>query len=551
MTRKLIYIALALALVVLFVAVVLPFVVDANRFRPQIESLMSTSLNRKVEIGNIRLSIFSGGVAVSSLSIADDPKFSRDPFLKAGSVTASVELAPLIFSRQLHITGLTIDQPQVTLLRSPSGTWNFSTLGATASQPKPADPPGPSDADISIARLNITNGKVIVGDVGKSARHTYDQVNLTASDLSYRTQFPFRLEARTPGNGSLTLAGKAGPLNQRDAQQTPVDANITVRKLDLTSTGFVDPSSGISGLVDFTGTLASDGRRMSSRGKVTATKLQLVQGGSPAPQPVDVDYDVDYQLLRQTGVVKQGDTHVGKALAHLTGTYRTVGNTTSVQMKLNGTNMPLRDLEALLPSLGVILPKGSSLQQGTANANLTISGPLDHLVTSGPVDIAKAKLSGFSLGSQMSALSTFAGLPKGADTEIETLSSRLRIAPEGIRADDFKMVVASIGSLTGSGVIAADHSLNFKMVAHVTASKSPLSTVAGLISGRGAQAGGGDIPFRIRGTTAKPVFVPDVGAMVGNAAKQGLSGQSKGTQTNQNNQGLGGILDQILQKKKQ
>jgi AsmA protein len=546
MARKIIYILIGLAVVVLLAAVFLPFVIDANRFRPRIESLMSASLNRKVEIGNVRLSIFSGGVAVSDLSIADDPKFNRDPFLKASSVTASVELGPLIFSRQLHITGLTIDQPEVTLLRSPSGTWNFSTLGATASQPKPADPP-PSGADLSIARLNINGGKVLVGNVGAAARHTYDQVNLTASDLSYVTQFPFRLQARAPGNGTITLAGKAGPLNQRDAQQTSVSATLTVRGLDLRSTGFIDPSSGIAGLLDFTGVLESDGRRMDSHGKVTASKLQLVQGGSPARQPVDVDYDVDYQLQQQAGVLKHGDLHVGKALASLTGTYRTVGETTSVQMKLNGENMPVSDLEGLLPALGVILPPGSSLKQGTAGANLTISGPVDHLVTTGPVHIANTRLSGFSLGSKMSALATFAGLPKGADTEIQSLTSQLRIAPEGIRADDFQLVVPTIGSLTGSGVIGADHSLNFRMVAHVTSSASPLSAIAGLVSGGSAQNRGGNIPFRIQGTTSNPVFVPDVGAMFGNAAKKSLSSPSTGTQQKQ---GLGGLLNQILQNKK-
>jgi hypothetical protein len=36
----------------------------------------------------------------------------------------------------------------------------------------------------------------------------------------------------------------------------------------------------------------------------------------------------------------------------------------------------LQDLQAALPALGIILPKGSSLQTGTLSTNLNIQGPL-------------------------------------------------------------------------------------------------------------------------------------------------------------------------------
>jgi len=134
--RKLFYIVGAVVLALLLVGVALPFVIDVNRYRPQIESALSDALNRKVQVGNIRLSVFSGGVAVDDLAVADDPAFGSSAFLKAKGVTIGVEMMPLIFSRQVHVTGLTIDGPEVTLLRSAAGAWNFSTLGATSAQPK-------------------------------------------------------------------------------------------------------------------------------------------------------------------------------------------------------------------------------------------------------------------------------------------------------------------------------------------------------------------------------------------------------------------------------
>ena len=129
MARKIIYIVGGLIVLLVLVAVLLPFFIDANKFKPQIESAAESALGRKVAIGNIRLALFSGGVSVEDIAISEDPKFGSGSFLTAKSVAVGVEMMPLIFSRQLHVTGVTIDQPEVTLLRAPSGEWNFSSSG--------------------------------------------------------------------------------------------------------------------------------------------------------------------------------------------------------------------------------------------------------------------------------------------------------------------------------------------------------------------------------------------------------------------------------------
>jgi AsmA protein len=374
---------------------------------------------------------------------------------------------------------------------------------------------------MSVKKIEIKNGKLTVGQAGSNAkRHEYDQVNLTASDLSYGSQFPFQFAAATPGNGNIKLTGKAGPLNQTDAAQTPVTASLEIRGLDLTSTGFVDPSSGIAGELDFAGTLSSDGQQMNSKGKITASKLKLVPGGSTAGQPVQVDYDTNYGLKAQTGSLKQGDIHIGKAVARLTGTFNNAGVTPSVAMKLTGANMPASDLESVLPAVGVALPSGASLKEGTMNVDLAINGLVDKLVTTGLISLSNGKLTGFDLGAKLGTLSSFAGIPKGSDTVIETFSSDLRVAHEGIRTENLNLVVPAIGSMTGSGTIAANQALNFQMVAHLSASNSAMGKVVSLAPTGGGQKGsGGGIPFKILGTTSKPEFIPDVGAMAGGFAK--------------------------------
>lgn len=518
MTRKILYIVGGVVVLLLLILALLPFVIDANRFRPEIESSLNSALNRKVEIGNIRLSILSGGVTVEDVSISDDPSFNTGPFLKAKSLSVNLDLLPLIFSRAIHVTGLTIDQPSVTLLRSQAGTWNFSTLGASQTQTKSAGAASPSSTsssstpDLSVRSFSLKNGTMVVGNTGANAKsHTYDQVNLKASDLSYTTQFPFELTARTPGNGSLKLTGKAGPLNPQDSAATPLNASVDIKNLDMKSTGFIDPSAGIAGLLDFSGTLNSDGHTATSNGKIIATHLQLVPAGSPAGQPVDVDYQATYELKPQTGQLRQGNVHIGKATADLTGNFNNSGPVASVQMKLNGQNMPASDLESVLPALGLTLPSGASLKQGTLNANLAINGPVDKLVTTGPVNLSNAKLAGFDLGSKMGSLGNLAGISKVGDTDIQTFSSDMRVAPEGIQSSNLNVVVPSIGAMTGGGTISTDHKLDFKMIAHL--GKQSSSTTQPL-----AKAAGGGIPFKVEGTTSNPQIVPDVGGIVGGYA---------------------------------
>ena len=530
MVRKLLYIVGGIVLLLVLAVLILPFFIDANQYRPKIEAMLTQALNRKVDIGNVRLSLLSGGVSVDDVAIADDPAFGSVPFLKAKGITVGVELMPLIFSRQLNVTGLTIDTPAVTLLRNPAGVWNFSSLGAAGSPATQGSAPAPAAssngaAGVSIAKLTLENGTLSVGSTSSAKRHEYDQVSLTASNLSYTTQFPFELTANTPGKGSIKLSGQAGPLNSTNAEQTPFNASLEVKGLDVAQTGFVDPASGIAGVVDFSGTMASDGHEVDTKGKVTATKLQLVPGGAPAKEAVQVDYEATYALATQTGTLKQGDVHIGKALAHLSGTYSTSGDTTGVQMKLDGSNMPATDLEAVLPALGVELPSGARLTEGTLNTNLTINGPVDKLVTTGSVNLSNGKLTGFDLGSKMGALSSFAGIPKGQDTVIQTMSSDVRVAPEGIQTTNMNLVVPTIGSITGAGTMDTAHKLDFKMVAKLSMSGSPLGGVATLMSG--GQKGSG-IPFKIEGTASNPTFIPDMGAAASGMAKGILGGAQQG-----------------------
>ncbi len=559
--KRALKIAAIVVAILLIVVIALPFVVDVNSFRPRLESELSTALGREVKVGNLGLSILTGTVTADNLSIADDPAFSKSSFVQAKELSVGVELMPLIFSKTLHVTEIKLDQPQISLVRSATGKWNFSSIGgnsgakpAAAPSTSPAAAPSPSpagsssgsssSASLSVSKLAVTNGRVTIAHADSSAPpHVYDKVNITVTDFSLTSQFPFTLSAQLPGGGSLTLEGKAGPINPNDAAQTPLEAQVVVKQMDLAASGFIDPATGIAGLADFNGTLTSDGHQAHTTGTLHGEKLKLSPKGKPAGRAVDVKYATDYDLQKEAGILSQGDITIGKALAHLTGTYQTQGETTSLNMKLNAPGMPVDDLEAMLPALGVILPSGSSLQGGTLSTDLSIVGPLDKLVIVGPVKLANTKLAGFDLGSKLSAVSKLSGAKTGSDTSIQNLSTDARVAPDGTRTDNLNLTIPALGVVTGAGTISPAGALNYKMTANVSGTAvSQLSQLAGM------GGGGASIPFFIQGTTSDPKFVPDVQGIVGSQLK-GLMGGTAG-KTPAGNSPLGNALQGLFNKKK-
>ena len=90
--RRPVLILLIVTLVLLLSAVALPFLIDANQFRPAIESELTRSLGRNVKIGNLKLGILSGAVTATDLSLGDDPSFSQTAFLHTKAVTLSINL---------------------------------------------------------------------------------------------------------------------------------------------------------------------------------------------------------------------------------------------------------------------------------------------------------------------------------------------------------------------------------------------------------------------------------------------------------------------------
>ncbi len=717
--KRFILIGAGILLLVIVVALVsIPHFLNADSFRTRIESTLSTAVGRKVTLGKLELSLWSGSLVAQNAAVADDPAFSSRPFLQASQVRIGIEILPLIFGQQIHIEGFDLAEPQITLLHASNGTWNYSSLGAgaaktpaakkesggmipnltvahvdvtggrltvalapaegagsqairvyngldlrvtnfsfeksfsftasallpdagsvsihgTAGPVNPQDasltpfavhlelkhlnpgaagvldassgvtgltggitvdatwsghllhvakllidspnlliarpatptPPAPAAAPdsnsmiatLSVDSLEVKNGVITVAASGQPASTAvYRQVNLTVSNYSPKTSSPFNLSAQLPRGGSLNVSGNAGPFNQQNAARTPIDAEISLKHVDIAASGLIAPGSGIGGLMNLDAKATSDGQTLNSNGVAHVEGLRLAKNATSSSQPVDVRFAATRNMQSQAGQLQHSTVTIGSgAVINVVGTYQPTGAATQVSLKVDAPGLMIDQIQAFLPSLGIKLPPGSRLQGGTLTASLNVTGPTNNPVISGPVRLDNTQLAGFDLGSALSSIAPLTGLHPGSGTVIRSLSLNLYAANGSIRTDNVVLVVPALGSATGSGTIAASGALNY----HVNLKPAALSgggagaaeaggvasQLMGMVPGGAGKVVGAlpanmlknGIPLAIAGTTSSPTFTPSFLGGGGNSPGTSSKGQTPG---NSVGNALGGLL---------
>jgi AsmA protein len=530
--KRWIKIVLAIVVALVVIAAAIPLFVNPDQFRPEIETRLGAALNRNVSIGKLSLSLLAGGISASDISISDDPAFSRLPSLQAKSLDVGVEMWPLLTSRTLIIDSITVMEPKVSLLKNASGQWNFSSMGAKTA-PGGGQPGGATTP--SIAKLTLKNGTIQIASGGQM--QSYTSVQLTAENVGPSTSAAFNLKANTPGSGRLEVKGTAGPVAV-DAAATPFNATVTLNGLNLG--GYLGTASGIDGMADLESKVVSQQGIIRSQGTVKTNRLKLVANGSPAREPVTLDYQTTYNLAQNQVRIDQGDLHLGGSVAHIMGSVDTRGAPV-LNLTVNQPSLSADDLNRFLPAAGISMPPGVTLHSGTMSANLNVTGPVQQMVIAGPLHGTNLILGGFDLGSKLHGMGPLAGINTGSNTDIQLLDAKLRQAPDGTRLDGIDTVIAGVGTITGQGTITPYNAMNFNLLlklANAGGTVGGIAQMAGLANFKSA------IPVHVTGTTSNPSFNPDLSNVV-TVQKSGTS------QTLKNPSGqVGNVLQGLFGKNK-
>jgi AsmA protein len=370
---------------------------NINPFKPLIENKLTAMLGRQVKLGDLSASPLSSTVDAQNLTIADDPQFSAEPFITAAVIHIGVQMRPLLLQRQILIESLEIEAAQIHLVRAANGAWNLSTLGGAATQTQPQNEP--AIPAFTIDSFRIKNGHATLENLAPARTPILiDQIDLAVSNFGFAKEFSFTLSALASGQATLNINGKAGPINSRDPAKTNFDTQLALHHFDPIATGFVNKGAGISLLADIDAHAVSDGAAASSNGTLQIQNLQLRPDATPAAKPIGITYKVTHNLSDNTGQLLDAAFQTGTVSAHLNGTYAIHPDNIAVDLKLAGDNLPINELQSLLPAVGVKPPNVP--QSGTLTTHMTIVGPLQALVINGAVEFANIRLPGFKLGSQ-------------------------------------------------------------------------------------------------------------------------------------------------------
>lgn len=120
---------IALALVLLFVAaaVILPLI-NIGRYHRTIAESLSRSIGRPVHLGSVQLQLLPRpGLAITDLIVEEDPGFGAEPLLRAPSVTVSLRLSSL-WRERLEVSRIDLDNASLNLVSDARGQWNFGSL---------------------------------------------------------------------------------------------------------------------------------------------------------------------------------------------------------------------------------------------------------------------------------------------------------------------------------------------------------------------------------------------------------------------------------------
>jgi len=449
--RKLVIAIAAVVVLILVLIFCLPYFIDINQYRGEIQAQLQNRLHRPVQFGALSLAVFPLRVEAQNVVIGEDPRFqSRLPFAQVGEMDISIKLLPLL-TKTISISSLTLKRPQIELIKDGAGVWNFSSLGqgpvvapttppaaATTAPPqtaaqKPA-PASSSGGGFSLDELKIADGQIAVTDLQKhQPREIYDHIDLTVDDYAPDKQFSIDLAAHIPGKGAetLSLAGKVGPISQANMLSTPFDGKLKLNEVSLAgaqkflnSAALEGSDATLSGSTD----LVNSAGKMAAKGslKINDAVVHNVQVG----YPITADFDFTDDLAADVIQIKQGELKLGSTPLNISGSLNTHNTPSIADLNISAKDASIEDAARLAAAFGVVFSPNAKIA-GKLTANVHAQGPTNNLALNGTVNGRSLEITG-----------------KDIPEAVKVPSLDLTMTPQEIRSSPF---TATSGATTLAG----------------------------------------------------------------------------------------------------
>jgi AsmA protein len=216
--RKTVWIAFTIVAVVLSVVIVGPHFVDLGLFKRTYLPLVEESLNRRIDVGEVRLSLFpTPFIRLSNLRVYESGAATESTFFSAEQVKLRLRLLPLLKGR-FDASELVLEKPRFNFVKQADGTFNYSDIAdkrspssSTRQTKKRMDSPRSGESTAAPwlipANVSIRDGRLHL--ITKNGPPTVLQaIDLTLRDVTSGAPFPFRATFDYPGLNSVSVEGE-------------------------------------------------------------------------------------------------------------------------------------------------------------------------------------------------------------------------------------------------------------------------------------------------------------------------------------------------------
>jgi AsmA protein len=509
----------------------LPFLIDLNSYQDQYKPLIEDALNRKVQVQDIRLTIWPRiGARVAGFTVLDDPAFGSSPFASLASLDIGVKLAPL-FSGKVEVEEITLHHPVIMVIKNKHGVLNVSTIGRTgvAAPKTPSRAPIPSTEGplkiltlLAVDQVSVTGGTLNYRDqsVTKPTEYIVQDMEILFQGVRLGQSPTLHVGMLVqPSHLPVKLDGTFGPLKE----STDIDAinlRLTLGKTEFTITGKTvgrNASLNISAPVINTANLPI---AISLQKPVDLTDFQIVA----EIQGQDVLLRrLSFQLF-DGQVAAEGKVTSGSETPPFTGKTRIQG------MQIG-------------PALNALATTAISIS-GTAEANLSLQGRgfsspdlTASLEGTGHVAMKDGKIEGVNLLQEAISILNAAGISfdNVKATAFSTIETDLAIQHGTVIVQRLFMDSHDFQA-TGGGTIGFDQKLNLAVNLNLSqelsqkiARSSPAATLA-------MKEGRVSLPLVITGSAQAPLYGLDMKSLTGRVqeqvqkkARETIDGLLKGT----------------------
>jgi len=203
-----------------------------NKNKGVVISKIENSLDRKIEVGEIGVSIFGGlGFSLDNFKIEDDPAFSDGNFVEATKLIVNVKFLPLL-KKDLQIKKFTLDDPVINLIRDKNGTYNFSSL---IKESKKDTKEGGKETSYFIGIADISNGTLHYEDRKDNTNIQVSQIDFSSEGIEKNKPVSFDLAiAVLSTSQNIKVNGTIGPSGETGGfYNSPVDLSVNIDSVNF------------------------------------------------------------------------------------------------------------------------------------------------------------------------------------------------------------------------------------------------------------------------------------------------------------------------------